>query len=94
MIDTALNHGSDMSSFNPILKAMKNKDEMDEAIWFFDFCEARRKLLKSGFQDLDTSKTGYRCTLWSELFQSGNVTLKRPMVLYKGYWTSKDPVLK
>ena len=94
MVDTALNHGSDMSSFNPILKAMKNKDEMDEATWFLDFCNSRRKLLKSKFQDLDTSGTGDRCTLWSELFQTGNVNLNRPMVLYKGYWTSSNPVLK
>jgi len=93
MIDTALNHGSDMSSFNPILKAMKNKDEMDEATWFLDFCEARRKLLKAGFQELDTSGTGYRCTLWADLFKTGNVNLVRPMKLFKGYWTSSEPVL-
>ena len=86
MIDTSLNHGADISSFEPILKNMKNKNEMDEGKWFLDFCESRRKLLKAGFQQLDTSKTGDRCTLWANIFKEGNVSLKRPIACYPGYW--------
>ncbi|AGE54220.1 chitosanase [Paramecium bursaria Chlorella virus NY2B] len=86
MIDVALNHGANMESFEPILKNMKNREEKDEAKWFLDFCEARRKLLKSGFQQLDTSKTGDRCTLWANIFKSGNVGLKRPIQCFDGYW--------
>ena len=86
MVDVALNHGSNMESFSDILKRMKNREEKDEAKWFLDFCETRRKLLKAGFQDLDTSKTGDRCVLWSELFKTGNVSLKRPIKCYNGYW--------
>ena len=86
IVDTALNHGADLESFGPILKGMRNQDEQDEAKWFLDFCESRRKLLKKGFQDLDTSKTGDRCTLWSTIFNSGNVSLSRPINCFKGYW--------
>ena len=94
MVDTALNHGPDIDSFNPVLKKMRNKNETDEGKWFLDFCEARRQLLKAGYQDLDTSKTGDRCTLWANLFKTGNVSLEKEFSVYKGYWTSKDPVLK
>ncbi|ABT16338.1 chitosanase [Acanthocystis turfacea Chlorella virus MO0605SPH] len=89
MVDTALNHGADLDSFGPILKGMNNKDEQDEATWFLDFCESRRKLLKRGFQDLDTSKTGDRCTLWANIFKSGNTSLTRPIKCYRGYWGNK-----
>ncbi|AGE56228.1 chitosanase [Paramecium bursaria Chlorella virus NE-JV-1] len=93
MVDVALNHGSNMESFGPIIKKMRNKNETDESKWFLDFVEARRQLLKVGFQDLDTSKTGDRATLWANLFKTGNVELKRPMKLFRGYWTSTEPVL-
>ncbi|AGE49428.1 chitosanase [Acanthocystis turfacea Chlorella virus Can0610SP] len=86
IVDTALNHGANLESFGPILKGMKNQNEQDEATWFLDFCESRRKLLKRGFEDLDTSKTGDRCTLWAEIFKSGNTGLVRPIKCYKGYW--------
>ncbi|ABT14792.1 hypothetical protein NY2A_B393L [Paramecium bursaria Chlorella virus NY2A] len=86
MVDVSLNHGANIESFEPILKNMKNRNEKDEGKWFLDFCEARRKLLKSGFQQLDTSKTGDRCTLWANIFKSGNVGLKRPITCYSGYW--------
>jgi hypothetical protein len=94
MVDTALNHGPDIESFGPILKKMQNKNESNEEKWFLDFCEARRQLLKAGYQDLDTSKTGDRCTLWANLFKTENVKLTRSMKLYKGYWTDSEPVLK
>lgn len=92
MVDTALNHGSDMSSFSPILKGMKNQNETDEKKWFLDFAESRRKLLKSGFQSLDTSKTGDRCTLWTKLMDDGNVNLVRPIKCFRGYWG--DQIIK
>ncbi|AGE50117.1 chitosanase [Acanthocystis turfacea Chlorella virus Canal-1] len=86
IVDVALNHGANLESFGPILKGMKNKDEQDEAKWFLDFVEARRKLLKRGFEDLDTSKTGDRCTLWANIFKEGNTSLARPIECFKGYW--------
>lgn len=86
MVDTALNSGSNMDSMKPILKKMKKPNETDEMLWFYDFVEARRKLLKSGFEDLDTSKTGDRCVLWREIAKSGNLTLTRPIECFKGYW--------
>lgn len=87
MVDTALNHGPDLSSFAPILKKMKNPNEQDEKTWFLDFCEARRQLLKSGFEDLDTSGTGDRAVLWAML--TGNPNLTRPIKCYNGYWGSQ-----
>jgi hypothetical protein len=90
LVDASLNHGSNMDSMKPILKKMKNPNEPDEKKWFLDFCEARRVLLKSGYEDLDTSKSGSRCQLWAEIAESGNWDLKRPLKnLYKGYWSSK-----
>jgi hypothetical protein len=89
MVDTALNHGANLESFGPILKGMGNQEEQDEAKWFLDFCESRRKLLKRGFQDLDTSKTGDRCTLWANIFKDGNTNLVRPIKCFRGYWGDK-----
>jgi len=86
MVDVSLNHGANLESFAPILNKMKNKNETDEATWFLDFVEARQQLLKSGYQDLDTSKTGDRCTLWATLFKQGNILLDRPIKAHKGYW--------
>jgi hypothetical protein len=86
VVDVAINHGPDLSSFMPILRKMRNKSEPDELRWCLDFCEARRQLLKAGYQSLDTSGTGDRCILWSDIIKSGNVRLKRPMTVYNGYW--------
>lgn len=65
---------------------MIKPDETDELRWFADFAESRRKMLKSGFQHLDTSKTGDRCTLWTKIAESGNTMLKRPIECFPGYW--------
>lgn len=86
MVDTAINHGPGLSSFTPIIRKMRNKSEPDELKWCLDFCEARRQLLKAGFQSLDTSGTGDRCVLWADIIKSGNVRLKRPITVYNGYW--------
>ena len=51
-------HGSNMDSFKPILKKMKKPNETDEMLWFYDFVEARRKLLKSGLRTSTRAKLG------------------------------------
>ena len=86
VVDVAINHGPGMSSFTPILRKMRNKSELDELKWCLDFCEARRQLLKAGYQSLDTSGTGDRCILWSDIIKSGNVNLERPITCHPGYW--------
>lgn len=87
MVDTAINSGADFDSIMYIVKRMKNSAAKDEVAWTLDFAETRRKILKSGYQDLDTSKTGDRCTLWMELLKT-NPTLQLPFKAYKGYWGS------
>lgn len=92
MVDVALNHGANMESFKPILNRMKNANETNENDWFYDFCEARRDMLKHGVDDLDTSKTGDRCMLWKNILKENNRTLKREIYCYPGYWG--DVILK
>lgn len=58
----------------------------DELAWFRAFADAREKMLKSGYEDLDTSKTGDRCKLWKDLAAGGNTALETPFKAYKGYW--------
>jgi hypothetical protein len=89
IVDTAINHGPDLMSLTPILRKMRNKSEPDELKWILDFCDARRQLLKAGYQSLDTSGTGDRCILWSDIIKSGNVNLKRPIECHRGYWGNR-----
>ena len=86
MLDTAINHGGDMPSFQPILSRMADAHEPSEKVWLTDFMLTRKQLLKSGFQDLDTSKSGDRCMLWKALVDSNNMSLARPLTYIKGYW--------
>lgn len=86
MVDVCINHGPGMSSLMPILRKMRNKSESDELKWVLDFVEARRQLLKAGYQSLDTSGTGDRCVLWSDIIKSNNLHLKRPITCTNGYW--------
>lgn len=86
MVDTAINHGANLESLQPILKKMKNPRETDERMWILDFINTRRAILKSGWQDLDTSKSGDRALLWKALVESGNTTLARPIQAHRGYW--------
>eukprot|EP00731_Ephydatia_muelleri_P022838 Em0015g421a len=90
IVDTAINHGPDLESFQVILNKMKNKNNGDEKEWFKDFAQARHDILESGFEDLDTSGTGDRCTLWLYLGlgEQGNWELKRPIQPYAGYWAN------
>jgi hypothetical protein len=86
MLDTAINHGGDMPSFQPIISRMANAHSQDEKAWLNDFMLTRKQLLKSGFQDLDTSKSGDRCVLWKALVDTNNMSLARPVTYIKGYW--------
>lgn len=86
LVDTAINHGADMASFSKVIKRMERPDAVDEAAWLADFIKTRREMLKSGYGDLDTSKTGDRCRLWGRLLKQGNTQLTRPIAAYEGYW--------
>ena len=86
IVDTVINHGADLLSLTPILRKMRNKSETNEIKWTLDFCEARKQLLKAGYQSLDTSGTGGRCNLWSDIIKMGNFTLNRPIECHSGYW--------
>lgn len=87
MVDTAINHGAEYDSFMDIVKRMPEaaRGAKDELVWFKAFADAREKMLKSGYQDLDTSKTGDRCRLWKDLAGS-NTALATPFQAYAGYW--------
>lgn len=85
MVDTAINSGAEYNSLMYIVKRMKNPDAKDEVAWVKDFAETRKKILKSGYQDLDTSKTGDRCDLWLDLLKT-NPSLHVPFRAFKGYW--------
>ncbi|NBU17041.1 MAG: hypothetical protein EBS48_08540, partial [Actinobacteria bacterium] len=90
MVDTAINHGAEYSSFMDIVKRMPEpaRSSRDELVWFRAFADAREKMLRSGYQDLDTSRTGDRCRLWKDLADQGNTHLRPPFKAYKGYWGS------
>lgn len=86
VLDTAINHGADMASFEPILDRMRGGgDAEDEVAWLEAFARARRDLLRSGYQELDTSGTGDRCELWLPLFRD-NPELVPPIKAHPGYW--------
>lgn len=85
MVDTAINHGASKQSFMTIVGRMSNKDTRDEILWVVSFADAREKMLKSGYQDLDTSRTGDRCRLWKDLVHR-NPALSTPFEALKGYW--------
>lgn len=86
MVDTAINHGADIGSFDKIVKRMKRPDATNEDEWLVDFMTTRRDMLKSGFEHLDTSKSGDRCELWRRLLEQKNYDLKRPICAFDGYW--------
>lgn len=86
LVDTAINHGADMPSFTKILKRMERPDHVSEREWLEDFMRTRKKMLKSGFESLDTSKSGDRCKLWMEILKLGNTGLQRPIKAFEGYW--------
>lgn len=89
MLDTAINHGANMDSLDAIVRRMpaSAKDSKDERTWALAFAEARRKMLASGYDNLDTSGTGHRCTLWAHAIKD-NPSLDTPFQAFKGYWGS------
>jgi hypothetical protein len=87
VVDCAINSGADTESLMAIVKRMpaRARNCQDEIKWFKAFAEARRQMLKAGVDNLDTSKTGMRATLWSNLVDT-NPSLATPFRAYKGYW--------
>lgn len=85
-VDTAINHGADMSSFRKVVQRMDTPEAAEPKQWLQDFMRSRQKMLKSGFEHLDTSKTGDRCLLWSAVLAAGNDSLRRPIAAHNGYW--------
>jgi hypothetical protein len=88
VVDTAINHGANLDSFEVILRRMPNPEERDELRWLQAFIDTREKILRSGYQTLDTSGTGDRCRLWGQLLRDRNFALSRPLTAYRGYWGS------
>ena len=86
IVDAAINHGPDLGAFQVIFNKMKNEDNCNEKEWFKDFAHARHDILESGFEHLDTSSTGDRCTMWLDLAEQGNWELQRPIEPCDGYW--------
>lgn len=83
IVDMSLNHGDcrywkSANTWTEVLKKMRRPEETDVDAWLRDLMEARREILRSGFEGLDWSKTGDRCGLWLALLESKNVTLKTP----------------
>lgn len=93
MVDTAINHGADMDSFAKILRRMQQPEQTNETMWLKDFMKTRQHMLKSGVDDLDTSRTGDRCRLWRDLLKTGNTQLAPPIMAVDGYW-GKNMTLK
>lgn len=93
LVDVVINHGPSMGGINPIIRRMRNRAETNEFGWILDFCQARKSLLKAGYQSLDSSKTGDRCTLWSSIIESGNTSLSRPIAVLPGYWNHRSTIL-
>jgi hypothetical protein len=90
MVDVAINHGADYESVMEIVKRMPEgaRNDKNELTWLRAFADARQAMLRSGYQHLDTSRTGDRCQLWKALAASGNTALTTPFKAHSGYWGS------
>ena len=89
IFDTAINHGANYSSFKHVINLMSQPSTANEGAWIKSFMDARFQLLRSGFQDLDTSGTGARARIWQKLVDESNWDLRRPIDVYSGpgaYW--------
>ena len=85
LIDTSLNHG-DASYWDSASTWKAIFDEMTshpttELAWLAAFLQARKRVLKSGFKQLDWSLSGSRCDIWLDLIARGNETLSRPIMV-------------
>jgi len=83
LVDTSLNHGDarywkTSPTWKVIFENMTEHPE-DERAWLAAFLEARKKVLKSGYAQLDWSMSGSRCDLWLDLLGKGNMDLSRPI---------------
>lgn len=87
MVDTAINHGADMESVMKIVRKMPAgvRESKNEVAWVRAFADAREKMLRAGYENLDTSRTGDRCRLWKALLDD-NPQLRTPYKAYAGYW--------
>ena len=45
-------------------------------------------------QDTSDPPMGYRCVLWKQILDAGNVNLELPITCFKGDWTDSEPVIK
>ena len=74
---------------NAIVRRMPSaaRESKDEKAWALAFAEARRKMLVAGYDNLDTSGTGHRCTMWAKAIED-NPDLKTPYKPFEGYWGS------
>jgi len=85
LIDTSLNHG-DASYWDSAPTWTVIFDEMTshpttELAWLAAFLQARKRVLKSGFKQLDWSLSGSRCDIWLDLVARRNETLSRPIMI-------------
>jgi hypothetical protein len=89
MLDTAVNHGADAASVMQVVDRMSraSRESSDEVEWVQGFAKARHAMLKSGYGNLDTSRTGDRATMWQRLVRE-NPGLDTPFRAYDGYWGS------
>lgn len=85
MVDTSLNHGpawywKEEETWQRIFNKMHHANgDVEACDWLKDFLQARRRVLRSGFMGLDWSTSGDRCSIWNDLLDEGNWTLKRPI---------------
>jgi len=83
IVDTSLNHGdcrwwATSDTWGAIWNEMDSHPS-SETSWLKKFMKARRRVLRSGFQGLDWSKSGDRVSLWKSLLNDGNTDLDRPI---------------
>ena len=88
IVDCSLNHGDcrywdEADTWKVVFRKMRAKNATDEVSWLRDMMNARRTVLRSGYESLDWSKTGDRCNLWLDLLQKKNYELGRPIHVVK-----------
>lgn len=84
IVDTSLNHGdcrwwNSSDTWTAIWDEMDDVHPETESAWLKKFMKARKRVLKSGFQGLDWSKSGDRVDLWRDLIREDNMDLERPI---------------
>lgn len=88
MVDTSLNHGNayywkESPTWTIVFQTMGTDVNLtDEKAWLTAFLKARKKVLQSGIDQLDWSKSGSRCDIWLDLLDKENMTLSRPIAIH------------